>query len=229
MDLTRPVDIYCERTDPSFWSEPLNALTNLAFLVAAVFIVRAWRVAGPLPGDARLFALLVALIGVGSFLFHTFATVWAGWLDQIFILAFIYVFLARFLGRVAGWRWPGVALGLAGYWLLSQAVTWPFLRGALNGSYSYLPALLALAALAAWACRLKNPAGPRLALAASVFIASLALRTIDQSQCEAWPLGTHFLWHCLNAVVLYLAATSFVPAASRSYARPGSLAGLGGP
>ena len=168
----------------------------------------------------------MALIGAGSFLFHTFATVWAGWLDQIFILAFIYVFLARFLSRVAGWRWPAVALGLAGYWLLSQAVTWPFPRGALNGSYSYLPALLALAGLASWAWRLKHPAGSRLAIAAGVFMVSLSLRTVDPSQCAAWPLGTHFLWHCLNAVVLYLAATALAPAGALSHRQPRGLASL---
>jgi hypothetical protein len=51
-------------------------------------------------------ALLVALIAIGSFLFHTFATVWAGWLDVVFILAFIYAFLAAFLARVAAGAGP---------------------------------------------------------------------------------------------------------------------------
>ena len=31
------LDIYCERTDASFWSEPVNALTNLLIVVAGVF------------------------------------------------------------------------------------------------------------------------------------------------------------------------------------------------
>jgi len=30
------IDNYCERIDPSFWSEPVNAMTNLAFIVAAL-------------------------------------------------------------------------------------------------------------------------------------------------------------------------------------------------
>lgn len=214
MDLSRSVDIYCERTDPSFWSEPANALTNIAFLVAAWFIVRAWRVAGPVPADARVLAALVALIGVGSFLFHTFATVWAGWLDVLFILAFIYVFLARFLARVAQWRWLAVVAGLAAYWLLAQAITAPFPRGALNGSYSYLPPLLVLALLAGWARSLGHPGARRLAAAAGVFLASLVLRTVDQDLCASWPLGTHFAWHCLNGLVLYLAATSLAPGRS---------------
>ena len=35
MDWLRVVDGYCERTGPGYWSEPLNALSNAAFLVAA--------------------------------------------------------------------------------------------------------------------------------------------------------------------------------------------------
>ncbi|NCV65913.1 MAG: hypothetical protein EBW16_06880 [Burkholderiaceae bacterium] len=34
MQLLSPIDIYCERLDASFWSEPINAITNLAFIIA---------------------------------------------------------------------------------------------------------------------------------------------------------------------------------------------------
>jgi hypothetical protein len=216
VDLWRSVDLYCERTDAGFWSEPANALSNLAFILAAALIVRHARARGAIASDARLLAALVALVGLGSFAFHTFATVWAGWLDVIFILAFIYVFLARFLARVAGWGWKGVAAGLAGYWLASRLVTLSFPAQALNGSYSYLPPLLALAGLAAWARRLGSPGAGRLALAAGLFAASLVFRTVDLAVCDAWPLGTHVVWHCLNAIVLWLAATGLVAAGRRA-------------
>jgi hypothetical protein len=210
VELWRSVDIYCERTDPGFWSEPLNAASNAAFLVAAALIVRHSRRRGAVPPDARLLAALVALVGAGSFAFHTFATVWAGWLDGIFILAFIYVFLARFLARVPGWDWKGIAAGLAGYWLFSRAVTMPFREGALNGSFTYLPALLMLVGLAAWAGHRQHPAAARLALGAGVFAVSLVFRTLDLELCDVWPAGTHAVWHCLNAVVLWLVATGVV-------------------
>jgi hypothetical protein len=210
VDLWASVDLYCERTDPGFWSEPANALSNLAFLIAAALIVRERRADGTVAPDAVLLAALVALVGLASFLFHTFATVWAGWLDVIFILVFIYVFLARFLARVPGWGWKGIAAGLAGYWVVSRVVTMPFPDHALNGSYSYLPALLALATLALWAGRRGHPGAVRLALGAGLFAVSIAFRTVDLAVCEAWPLGTHAVWHCLNAAVLWLAATGLV-------------------
>jgi hypothetical protein len=210
MDLWRSVDLYCERTDPAFWSEPLNAASNAAFLVAAALIARHSRAPGGTSFDARLLAALVALVGVGSFLFHTFATVWAGWLDVIFILAFIYVFLARFLACVPEWGWKGIAAGLAGYWLFSRVAALPFPAGALNGSIAYLPALLMLAGLAAWSGLQRHPGARRLALAAGLFAVSLGFRTVDLDLCADWPLGTHAVWHCLNAGVLWLAATGLV-------------------
>lgn len=58
MDWRSHIDAYCERIDPGFWSEPINALTNLAFLVAALWV---WpRVAG-LPLARALAATLFAI------------------------------------------------------------------------------------------------------------------------------------------------------------------------
>lgn len=216
MDLWRSVDLYCERTDPGFWSEPVNALSNVAFLLAAALIVRHARAHGRIAPDVWFLAALVALVGLGSFAFHTVATVWAGWLDVIFILAFIYAFLARFLARVPGWGWRGVAAGLAGYWLASRLLTAPFAAQAMNGSYSYLPPLLALAGLAAWAGQRAHPGARRLALAAGIFAVSIGFRTVDLAVCNAWPLGTHAVWHGLNAAVLWLAATGLIAGERRT-------------
>jgi len=202
------IDLYCERTDWSFWAEPLNALTNLAFLVAAVLILRWTRDdRGRAPWDALLLAALAALVGIGSFLFHTFATVWGRWLDLAFIALFIYVFLARCLVRVAGLGWRGVLVGLVCYFGLERGGLALLPRDALGGSVLYLPALVGLAGLALFAWR-RHPAATRLAAAAGLFLAAIVVRTLDQPLCEAWPAGTHFIWHLLVAWVLYLAATA---------------------
>jgi hypothetical protein len=41
-------------------------------------------------------------------------------------------------------------------------------------------------------------------IAAAVFVTSLIFRVIDLDICGLLPVGTHFLWHILNAVVIYL-------------------------
>jgi hypothetical protein len=41
-----------------------------------------------------------------------------------------------------------------------------------------------------------------MALGAVILIVSLTFRTIDEPLCENIPLGTHFVWHILNGVML---------------------------
>ncbi len=38
---------------------------------------------------------------------------------------------------------------------------------------------------------------------AGVFLVSLIARSLDNALCAWWPYGTHFVWHILNAIVLY--------------------------
>jgi hypothetical protein len=72
------------------------------------------------------------------------------------------------------------------------------------GGALYLPTLLVLigAAVALW--RQGSGAAPAMAGATAVFLLSFAARTLDQTVCPGFPLGTHFLWHLLNATLLYL-------------------------
>ena len=96
---------YCERITDSFWAEPLNAITNVAFLVAAGLLFRHYATSRTSPQHAlSLLTLiaLVALIGVGSFLWHTWATAWMEWADVLPILGFISLYLWLFLRRVVG-------------------------------------------------------------------------------------------------------------------------------
>jgi aspartyl-tRNA(Asn)/glutamyl-tRNA(Gln) amidotransferase subunit C len=74
MDWTRAIDGYCERTDPGYWSEPINAITNFAFLIAAVVMWR--RVRGQGMPLAMALVVILAAIGVGSYLYpHRLADV----------------------------------------------------------------------------------------------------------------------------------------------------------
>jgi len=43
-----------------------------------------------------------------------------------------------------------------------------------------------------------------LLLAAAIFVVSLTFRSIDMTVCAALPVGVHYMWHILNAAVLYL-------------------------
>jgi hypothetical protein len=207
---------YCERgSDPGFWAEPVNAITNAAFLIAAIL---AWTIRAGQPQENRrimdgLLILLVGIIGVGSFLFHTFATRWAALADVLPIGIFMLAYMGYALRRYFGLPWYGVAIGLA-LFVTALATAQQVICGSegrcLNGSASYLPAFAALMLIGAILMGVRHRAGASLLAAGVLFGLSLTFRTIDQSACEhthvlmAEPLGTHFLWHVLNGTLLFV-------------------------
>jgi hypothetical protein len=74
----------------------------------------------------------------------------------------------------------------------------------LNGSGQYLPALAALGVFAAVTQWRRHPIRRWALAAALTFVLSLLFRTFDLHLCEMLPMGTHFMWHLLNAVMLWL-------------------------
>jgi Ceramidase len=202
MDWSQPIDLYCERTDAAFWTEPANAVSNVAFLVAAAAAFVRWRRNDPSDWPALALIGVVTAVGIGSFTFHTVATRGAVLADVVPIAAFIYGYLLLALRRFL--HLPCLAAGavVIAYAAAAQGLSALAPPRFLNGSVGYLPALAALIAVAAVA---KGEGVRRgLALAALVFTISLTLRTVDIALCPALPLGTHFAWHILNAVVLYV-------------------------
>jgi len=218
MAWTDPVDIYCERLGSGLWAEPLNAVSNLGFVIAGLWLLLRSQRHGE-PAAVRALPVLMMLIGIGSGAFHTFATRWAEVLDVAFIGLFIYWFVACY----ARYRWAApwwlalLCMGLFhGFALL---VTQGFTAGAFNGSVAYFPALAGLlifGLLSSWKDRL--PRARWFFAAAFVFSLSLTLRSVDQLICALWPYGTHWAWHLLNALTLSLATLgiSQSPGLSRS-------------
>lgn len=217
MSPTQFIDLYCERTDPSFWSEPLNALTNASFLIGAWYV---WRVVSNAksnpPWALRMLPALLAAVGICSFLFHTLAVLWAAVADQLTILLFGGVFLYAFLYHAA--RLPRIpALTVA---VLFGVASYYFPRllppGLLNQSGGYLPYLIGLLAMMAWLMIQRRAAARQFAGAIALFCLALLFRTVDQYWCTQFPLGTHFLWHLLNGAVLALLSVALLHEVSRS-------------
>src|SRR3989442_13206839 len=74
MNWSAPIDLYCERTDASFWAEPANALSNAAFLIAAAAAFWLWRRAPGRDWPALALIIVVMAVGGGSFAFPTLGT-----------------------------------------------------------------------------------------------------------------------------------------------------------
>jgi len=234
MDWSRKVFAYCERgLDPAFWAEPVNATTNAAFLVAAL---AALAVLYREPNHKRtatrhLLIALVFIIGVGSFLFHTFATRWAAIADVapigVFMLAYLVFALRRYVQANVFWSIVGLAVFVVAMSAAGRLQCWdgqigfnldlpPGARGrCLNGSVSYLPAWAAMLLIGGYlmafaADRLtRRSTGPLILCAGLVFTVSIAFRSLDMALCQtvtigATQIGTHFMWHLLNGLTLFL-------------------------
>lgn len=198
--MLEPIDAYCERTSAAYWAEPVNAVTNAAFLIAAVVM---WRRTAGLP-LARAMCGVLAAIGVGSWLFHTHANGLTAALDVAPILGFIllYIFAAtRDFLRLGPWWAAGAVLAFFPY----AALTVPAFSAVLpvlgsSAGYAPIPLLILGYAAALW--RRAPDTARGMALGAAILVVSLTFRTLDQPLCDVLPVGTHFLWHVLNGLML---------------------------
>lgn len=197
------IDLYCERVAAGLWAEPLNALSNLAFFMAAYALWRRDRHAG----STRILITLITLIGIGSSLFHTFATQATLLADVIPILIFQLVFLFIYARDALGFTPLKLGLAMAGF-IGSIIAVGQLPADWLNGSLGYLPALMFLLLFAVLR---RKMAGPNyLLLAAGLFTLSLTFRSLDNTVCEVLPIGLHYFWHMFNAAVLYLCVRAYV-------------------
>jgi hypothetical protein len=199
---------YCERLSSAFWAEPLNAVSNAAFLLAALGAFLLLRRIGRRDWPAEALAALVAIIGVGSFLFHTMPQRWTLLADvvpiQLFALCYFGLALNRFLGLSPLLAAVGALLFLAACFGLASGLA-PLLPTSMRGSAGYAGFLIGLAGVAL-AAKLRGDAitGGRTAAAGFVFALSLSFRSLDSVLCGSLPFGLHWGWHLLNGLLLYL-------------------------
>jgi hypothetical protein len=231
------VFLYCERgTNDALWAEPINAISNAGFFLAALIFWQLvlWRSPEERSADHYLFVVLVFLIGFGSLAFHLFADEGTALADVIpitvFMLCYLGFALNRLLGVPPGWMvllaivfaasiggamqvhcWGG-GIGFAGTVSDSEIC--------LNGSMAYLPALISMMVIGMALAERHHTAAPYILAAAVMFIVSVILRSADLAFCdqvviEGRNVGTHFIWHLLNAVVLFLLLRASLEVGSR--------------
>jgi len=210
IDWSATMDIYCERTNAAFWAEPLNALSNIAFILAAgLGLVMALKMRR-LNGINAVLIGLAALVGLGSFLFHTYANRWSDIADIVPIWTFVFIYILAALHGFFGFGWARV--GRIGLMILAVTASIFFLMPAdvdsnatmLNGSEQYIPAIIALLVFGYALQRRHHPAAPYVWAGVATFVLSLGFRTLDNALCTAFPAGTHFGWHLCNGLLIGL-------------------------
>jgi hypothetical protein len=236
---------YCERgRDPAFWAEPLNAATNAAFIIAALagIVMTARRPANQRSLWHWFFAVNFIAIGIGSFLFHTVPNLGTVKADTSPIGVFMLAYLIFAVRRFAGASWfltlAAVAAFIGAMAVAFNVQCWDGRIGfllenvpegvrarCLNGSLGYVPALTAMVLTGVYLATIGHKAAPLILAAAATFTVSLACRALDQRLCADWivmgyRMGTHFLWHLLNALTLFLLLTAAIRHGSKQEVLP---------
>ena len=199
-----PINLYCERLNTSFWAEPVNALSNIAFIItgiAALILIR--RNKETKNWQLITLAILAFIVGIGSFIFHTFATVLTSWGDNIPIIIFVSFLLYLVFIRAFNVR-PFISiLYLIAYSIANVLFLKLFGDKLFHGSIAYVPILLIFLFIGLVTRHQKPTLSNNLLLSAVIFFISIIFRSIDGLVCPQFPIGTHFIWHILNAVSMY--------------------------
>jgi|TARA_Y100000994_G_scaffold75406_1_gene62147 hypothetical protein len=199
MDLSKPIDIYCERLDIGIWAEPINAVTNIAFILAAIIM---WLRCKNLV-EGKILSFLLFSIGCGSFLFHTYAQTWAALLDVtailIFILTYIFVANRRFLVWSKMVSLIGVILFFPYQLLLVSILSNIQFFGS---SVQYIPVAILIFIYSGLLRKSEPNLSRGLFIGAAILCLSIISRTVDEPLCSILSVGTHFVWHILNAIML---------------------------
>ncbi len=199
------IDSYCERVN--FNEEPVNVITNIAFIVAGILLLNTLfkiKEIKPKNFDVLSLSLMIIAIGFGSAAYHFQPNSLTLNLDVLPIAIFIHLFLISLLFRVFKLK-KLTALIFFGIFITAGVGAEIYIdRDILNGTIMYVPTYITLFIIVL-ALKYKSPPMFRYTLnTAIIWTFSLVFRTIDASSCNySLGIGTHSLWHMLNAVVLY--------------------------
>lgn len=201
--LFESVDIYCERVSPDAWNEPINTVTNIAFLVAVGYLCELYKEQNRKDHESCMLILLIGLVGIGSFAFHIYGNNLTLLMDVVPIGIFVFYYLWVVFKRFLHWSRNKilVSLGLfaAVEYLVSMIPPPNF-----NGSLSYFPCLLAIVFIGRELQKRRCVVEAEYFFKAGAWFAvSLSFRILDNAICSLLPMGTHFAWHICNSMVLY--------------------------
>jgi len=199
---------YCERVGNNFYSEPANALSNIAFFFFA-FLTYSLLKKHKIKSSSYWFLFsLIILIGTGSTLWHSFRNPFTGALDAVPIYIFLLSFLYLLIRKLTSKKYTPLILVSA--FLLSQVVASFAFPDFLNGSIRYFVSAATFLTSFYWLYKKQGFINKSLLTSLIVFSVAILFRSIDNSVCSQFQLGTHFLWHIFTSMAAYFAIKGLV-------------------
>lgn len=197
----------CERHSLGWVAEPLNVISSFAFMAVAISIYRYYKSEEDLQRkwiwDVHALTFITFIIGFNSVLFHAFPNPTTELLDTLAIVFFIIIYFWSVLFRIGRCNLFQASICFIAFVGFSHILVHQF-PNALNDSIGYLSSMIALIMIAVHLHLKARPSSQHFMLAAIIGVCSLFCRAIDKEICSMLPIGTHFLWHTLNATLLYI-------------------------
>jgi len=199
---------YCESGIGLFSTQPINTISNIAIIISALFAYKLIESHHIKNITIRILPVLLAATGIGSMFWHGIPSLLTNFADVLPLSIFVLVSFFFLLDKILSKRslvWIAI--------ILFMFINAPFVLGilpSLNGFIPYLFILsLGFTMLFALAKKYKTLT-PNLTLIVILFAIALFFRTIDLAVCSIISIGTHFIWHILNALMFYLFVYAFI-------------------
>ena len=187
---------YCEQLLQLGW-EPINTVTNLAFIIAGLAAFYALR---KQPGALKfVLPFLLILIGLGSGWWHIGHTHSGDIADTLAIMLFASVAGVLLLKKI----FQSWAIVIPAFVVLLAATLFAEQQPYLNGSLPYIVLLLGFIIGGIFYIKKFSKSRTLITTAAFTFALAIAFRSIDMVVCSELAIGTHFLWHVLVATFGY--------------------------
>ncbi len=209
----------CERkVQNDIYAEPLNVITGIGFFIAAFMVYLHCKnhpeVRNERKIDIYIMIFLICLIGVASITFHMVPSKYTELFDIVTIVTFIHVFFYSFVVRVAGLKLFNITIVYLAFLGSTHMLVSQF-PNAMNDSVAYLSSVVAIIFMAFYMRRKRRSAAGSYFVASIIGMVSLFFRSIDNFVCDQIPFGTHFIWHILNAFLIFILMKQLVRSINR--------------
>ena len=186
---------YCERTTLEAFGEPINTLSNIAFILCGLMLIFIKKMKlNPLP-------YAVIFIGISSFLFHYIPTKLFSILDIFSIILFVIIYNILLTRNILKYSMSYSILSSFLLLLITYFIGILLFKTIVGSSSFYLGLLLYMLLILFLIRKIENL--KYFLLAIILFALSIFFRSIDTFLCNYIFFGTHFIWHIINSLVLY--------------------------
>jgi len=192
----------------------LNQVSNIAFVIGAIYAWYIWRQRNSDDKFSLLLIVLLALIGIGSFIYHAFPSDKTIWIDlipiQIFGLSY-FAYLGKKYFELSNLQ---LLLILVAFFFVRQYWIIYMPRGAIGGGITHIPTVFLLLSSALLLLSRYKKFSTMLLIASAIYILALVIRAMDKQISVQFPVGVHWIWHILTALTasMLILATILCPA-----------------